>query len=154
MTPQAPEAQRDDQAQAQVDQGPGDQVGPDLAASPGPGSSPACRAAGGPGEEPDHLGGEHVALDQQEDHQDQDDERPGHPDREVGQAVAQLLDQEGAVGVAQPVDRAGLGEEHAEVGLVADQVGDPGADLAGQPLDVARQRVGGLNRLSAVRLAT
>ena len=44
-------------------------------------------------------------------HQHEDDESLGDPGREVGETVAQLLDQECAVGVAQPVDRAGFRQE-------------------------------------------
>ena len=97
---------------------------------------------------------QHRALDQQEDHQHQDDEGLDDPDGEVGEPVAQLLDQEGAVGVAQPVDRPRLRQEPAQVGLVADQVVDPALTWPASRSISPGSVCAALNRLSAVRLAT
>ena len=142
MDVQAPQSQRQDDPQAGVEQRPGDQVGADL-----PRDLVEQRAGGAgivrrPGEEPHHLGREHLALDQEEDHEHHHDEALDHPGGEVGQAVAQLVDQERAVGVAEPVDGPRLGEHGAEVRLVADQLADPAAHLAGETLDIGGQRVG------------
>ena len=68
----------------------------------------------GPGEKPNQLGRQHLVLDQQEDDQHQDDKSLCDPGREIGETVAQLLDQEGPVGVANPVDRPGLRQDGAQ----------------------------------------
>ncbi len=99
-----------------------------------------------PGEKANQLGCEHLVLDQQEDDQHQDDEPLRDPDREIGETVTQLVDQEGAVGVTEPVDRPGFRQDRPQIRLLAYQSGDPPAHLPGEAFDIRGQRISRLQQ--------